>query len=242
MSSIIFEDGQEPSRVDESAASPEPQSFSYDAHRGLAEHEDITIPHPVSQNTNRPLNAATELLASRFRKDQGGLSQSMASDPRRMSFPDLFLPYRRLGTPVSRRSIASDRPITQARPPSHKKIYYESQFSSQVSIGITEADTSNGFNPPQRKPPSRFWGRDPPPGEPDIGEELGENSPIWDKYCEEARWHDRTMTDGWNSDMDMLLVFVSYYNIILLWFCSSCAGGLVFRDFNGFLDRILSTA
>lgn len=75
--------------------------------------------------------------------------------------------------------------------------------------------------PVSRKVPTRFWDPEvlPPPEEVDIGQELGDRSPVWERYQTEAKEHDKILSEGWGGDMDVLLVFVcknSFYvnNII----------------------------
>ncbi|KIJ36349.1 hypothetical protein M422DRAFT_782264 [Sphaerobolus stellatus SS14] len=172
----------------------------------------------LGRSTVYPLNAATEMFSSRRRKYhlQNLDRDPVAEDPRSMSFPEFILSTRDAASPLGNRSTVSEKPDLNLGVAAALK-GTRSKYSSQVTIQITEGDDEDSQMqvPLPRKQPSRFWGSESLAGELDIGEELGENAPIWDKYCEEARLHDKSMTEGWNADMDVLLVFAALFSAIL---------------------------
>ncbi|KAF8585030.1 hypothetical protein K439DRAFT_1410374, partial [Ramaria rubella] len=115
---------------------------------------------------------------------------------------------RRPGSPISGRSIFYGLPHTLPNNASRRlsTTDFSVNFSGTLEHAVPLAT---------RKQPSRFWARDPLPGEVDVGHELGDNGAIWEKYCEEAQGHDKVMTDGWNGEMDVLLVFAALFSAIL---------------------------
>lgn len=42
-----------------------------------------------------------------------------------------------------------------------------------------------------------------------FGEEMADNARVWKIYRDEATTHDKSMLDGWNKTLDILLIFVS---------------------------------
>lgn len=156
--------------------------------------------------------------------DLPGLSNTCSLNPdarwpkfkeRRRNLETMSLPE----CPLSGRNIQTNTPLTSRSfvfetPTASRRSTWDNKPPSQVSLQFTDpAEKLEKLdNPGQRRQrPSRFWSKEPPPKGLDIGQELDGNAPVWEKYCEEARLFDKSMTEGWNGDMDMLLVFVSLF-------------------------------
>jgi hypothetical protein len=45
-----------------------------------------------------------------------------------------------------------------------------------------------------------------------LGEELADDSDVWPTYISTAAAHDAEMVDGWNKNLDVLLIFVSFFD------------------------------